>query len=164
MGCVVSGILALGSKEIAATLPVFIFIYEWYFFQKLSRSWIKRRGLQVLVIVGILAIVSVVYLQSDAGQKKLSLYDKKDFTLTQRVLTEFRVVIFYITLLLFPHPSRLNLDHDFSISHSLIDPLTTVLSMGAIGALIGLAIYLAKKDRLLSFSILWFLGNLVIES
>ncbi len=72
--------------------------------------------------------------------------------------------IFYITLLIFPHPSRLNLDHDFSISHSLVDPVTTMLSIGAIVGLIGLAIYMAKKERLLSFCILWFLGNLVIES
>jgi tetratricopeptide (TPR) repeat protein len=91
-------------------------------------------------------------------------YENRDFTLTQRMLTEFRVVIYYITLLIFPHPSRLNLDHDFPISHSLIDPITTMLSVGAIGGLIGLAIYMAKKDRLLSFCILWFLGNLVIES
>jgi hypothetical protein len=30
--CILSGLLALGSKENAATLPFFIVLYEWYFF------------------------------------------------------------------------------------------------------------------------------------
>ncbi|MCP4668729.1 MAG: tetratricopeptide repeat protein, partial [Deltaproteobacteria bacterium] len=97
-------------------------------------------------------------------EKILSSYAMRDFTLTQRVLTEFRVVIFYIGLLLFPHPSRLNLDRDFPLSHSLVDPATTLLSIGAIVGLFVLAVYLAKRERLLSFCILWFLVNLVIES
>jgi tetratricopeptide (TPR) repeat protein len=80
------------------------------------------------------------------------------------VLTEFRVVIFYISLLIFPHPSRLNLDHNFALSHLLIDPITTLFAIGAIAGLLGVAIYTAKRQRLLSFCILWFLGNLVIES
>jgi hypothetical protein len=46
----------------------------------------------------------------------------------------------------------------------LIDPITTLLSIGAIAGMVLLACYLMKKERLLSFCILWFLGNLVIES
>jgi len=94
----------------------------------------------------------------------LESYKTRDFTMTQRVLTEFRVVIHYISLLIFPHPSRLNLDYDFPLSYSLIDPITTLFSMGAIVGLIVLAVLLAKKERVLSFCILWFLGNLAIES
>ena len=43
-GCIVSGLLALGTKEISATLPVFIFLFEWYFFQDLDYKWIKQKG------------------------------------------------------------------------------------------------------------------------
>src|SRR5262249_27972579 len=35
-GCALAGLLALGSKEIALTLPGFLVLYEWYFFQDLS--------------------------------------------------------------------------------------------------------------------------------
>jgi Flp pilus assembly protein TadD len=105
-----------------------------------------------------------MYLGAHPLESILATYEARDFTLTQRVLTEFRVVIFYISLLIFPHPSRLNLDHDFALSHSLMDPITTLLSIGALAGLVGLAIFTAKRDRLLSFCILWFLGNLVIES
>jgi Flp pilus assembly protein TadD len=163
-GCILSGILSLGSKEIAATLPFVIFLYEWYFFQKLSWNWLRRHLLPFAAILMFFAVASYIYLGGHPLEKILMAYEAGNFTLTERVLTEFRVVIYYISLLLFPHPSRLNLDYDFPISHSLIDPLTTVLSLGIITGMIGLAFCLVKKDRLLSFAILWFFGNLVIES
>jgi Flp pilus assembly protein TadD len=163
-GCIMAGILALGSKEIAVTLPLFILLYEWYFFQELSRTWLKRHFPPFVGILILLALVALMFLGAHPLERILTSYETRDFTLTQRVLTEFRVVFFYISLLIFPHPSRLNLDHDFPISYSLIDPITTLLSMGTIMGLIGLSLYMAKKERLISFCILWFLGNLVIES
>jgi tetratricopeptide (TPR) repeat protein len=163
-GCIFACLLSLGSKEIAVTLPFFIFIYEWYFFQDLSWAWLKRHAFPFLGILILVAIVVLMYLGVHPFDKILKTYGTRDFTLIQRVLTEFRVVIYYITLLIFPHPSRLNLDHDFPISHSLTDPITTLLSIAAIAGFIALAIFKAKKERLLSFCILWFFGHLVIES
>jgi hypothetical protein len=87
--------------------------------------------------------------------------DRCDFAF---LYLSLRVVIYYISLLVFPHPSRLNLDRDFPLSHSLTDPVTTLLSLLTIVGLIGFAVYRAKRQPLLSFCILWFLGNLVIES
>jgi Flp pilus assembly protein TadD len=163
-GCILSGILSLGSKQIAATLPFVIFLYEWYFFQNLSWGWLRRQLLPLAAILMFFAAAAYNYLGGHPLEKILLAYEARDFTLTERVLTEFRVVIYYISLLLFPHPSRLNLDYDFPMSHSLIDPLTTVLCLSIITGLIALAFGLAKKERLLSFAILWFFGNLVIES
>jgi tetratricopeptide (TPR) repeat protein len=94
----------------------------------------------------------------------LKTYEIREFTLSQRILTQFRVIIFYISLLVFPHPSRLNLLHDFPLSYSLFNPITTLFSLIAILGAIGLAIRIAKKEHLISFCILWYFGNLVIES
>ena len=162
--CLMSGILALGTKETAATLPCFILLYEWFFFQDLSREWLKRQ-LPFLIGVFILLVgVSLIYLGDHPFAKILSRYEFRNFTLTQRVLTEFRVVILYLSLLIYPHPNRLNLDYDFPLSHSLIDPLTTLLALVAIIGLLTWSLCLAKKDRLISFCLLWYFGNLVIES
>jgi hypothetical protein len=40
----------------------------------------------------------------------------RDFSGVERVLTQGRVQMFYLSLLLWPAPSRLNLDHDFAVS------------------------------------------------
>ena len=163
-GCMLSGLLALGTKEIAATLPLFIFLYEWYFFQDLSRTWLKR-GLifgaaMLLLIIG----VSYLYLDGQPLTRLMAGYQTRNFTLVQRVLTEGRVIMLYLSLLIYPNPNRLNLDYDFPISHSLLDPITTLLSWSVIIACLALAVGLARKDRLLSFCLLWFLANLAIES
>jgi tetratricopeptide (TPR) repeat protein len=91
-------------------------------------------------------------------------YQKWDFTLTERVLTQFRVVLFYLTLLIYPHPSRLNLDHDFSLSKGIFDPSTTLISILIVIGIMGYSVWVAKKRPLISFCILWYFGNLVIES
>jgi len=164
LGCILSGILSLGSKEIAATLPFFIFLYEWFFFQELSLKWLKRNSIYFLFIFLFIVFFAFFFLDYHPIKIILSTYKTRDFTLWQRVLTEFRVVIYYMSLIIFPHPTRLSLLHDFSISHSFINPITTLLSFMAILGLMVMSIWLAKRERLLSFCILWFLGNLVIES
>jgi len=84
--------------------------------------------------------------------------------LPQRVMTEFRVVIYYLSLLFYPQPSRLILDHDYPLSDAFLDPFSTLTCCVLIITIFGLSVYLAKKDRLISFALFWFLGNLVIES
>ncbi len=159
-----AGLLAVGTKQISATLPVFIILYEWYFFQGVSLKWGRQHFLVLGGLLLFLIIISLIYLDPDPVFRILSAYKHRDFTLLQRVLTQFRVVILYIGLLLWPQPSRLNLDHDISLSYSLTDPVTTLISMAVITALIALAILTAKREPLLSYGILWFFGNLAIES
>jgi hypothetical protein len=163
-GCVVSGILAFGTKEIAATLPLFVFLYEWHFLQDLSRTWLKRGVIFGAAMLLMMMVVSYLYLDGNPLTRLTAGYQIRDFTLGQRVLTEFRVVILYLILLFYPNPSRLNLDYDFPISYSLLHPITTLLSLSVIVACLVMAAWLARKDRLLSFCLLWFFINLVIES
>lgn len=164
VGCVIAGIFALGCKEIAATLPLFILLYELYFFQELKSSRLKHYLPYIISVFIISVFIGLRYLGSTPLESILSEYDRLEFTLTERLLTQPRAVIYYISLLAYPSPGRLNFDHNFTLSHSLIDPLTTLPSIAAICVLIGLAFYMAKRQPLLSFCILWFFGNLVIES
>lgn len=163
-GSLFSGIMALGTKEIAVTLPFFLVLYEWFFFQELKLSWLKRHGLKFAGVFFVIILIAMMYLGENPLIKIVSMYERRDFTLMQRLLTEFRVVVLYISLLLFPHPSRLNLEHDFSLSGSLIDPISTILSLSFIILCFVFSLAIAKKERLFSFCILWFLGNLVVES
>lgn len=164
IGAFFSGIIALGSKENSVTLPFFLILYEWFFFQDMKQDWLKRNGVYFLGIFSLFLLLVFIYVGGNPFAKILSQYQTRDFSLVQRLLTESRVVIYYLTLLAFPHPSRLNLEHDFPLSYSLTDPVTTIVSIGFIIGMLIVAILIAGKERLLSFCILWFLGNLVLES
>ena len=163
-GCGVTGLLALGTKEIAATLPVVVGLYEWYFFQGLRRDWLRSwRVYGAGGLVGWGLLLAWVYLRGERLDVSAA-YPEHDFTQWERVMTEWRVVLLYLRLLFFPHPSQLNLDHDFVLSRSLLDPPTTGLALVALLGLVGLAWVLAPKERLLSFCLVWFLLHLVLES
>lgn len=160
-----AGLLAIGSKEIAATLPVIILTYEWFFFQNLSLTWLRRRLPWIIGAVAIICLLAFFYLNGHLLQTFFSNdCQGRDFTRAERILTQFRVIVHYIGLLLYPHPSRLFLDYNFSLSSSLFEPLTTFISAGLLISTLMAAILLSRKERLLSFCLLWFFGNLVIES
>ena len=164
--CGLSGLLALGTKEIAALLPVVLGLYEWYFFQDLCWHWLKRRGFPMLggLVVCGLGLVWVYTLGHPLTRlSNISQGYLGHVTLGERLLTEFRVVCFYVRLLLFPHPSQLTLEHDFTVSRALLDPPTTLLAIVALVGLVVLACSLAPKHRLMSFCLGWFILHLVIE-
>ncbi len=165
--CMICTFLGVGSKEIVATLPFALILYEGFFFRDLDRQWMRR-----LALLGVVAIVGVfvgVWLYSGNGPAAMAQwiqdgYETRPFTLTERLLTQTRVLVFYLSLIVFPHPSRLNLDHDVMISTALLAPPTTLASLLLIIALVMLAVVRARKNRLASFAVFWFFGNLVVES
>jgi protein O-mannosyl-transferase len=164
VGSGLSGFLAIGSKEIAATLPLFIFLYEWYFFQDLNWGWLKKKLYWLVGSFLVMGGIAFIYTNGQIFNVIANSCSDRDFSTMERVFTQFRVVIYYISLIFYPNPDRLSLDYNFPISVSLLSPPTTLLSLLVLVVLIGLAIVLARRERLLSFCILWFFGNLVIES
>ncbi len=160
----VSGLMALLCKPIAGTLPLTIFFYEWYFFHNLELDWIKRRSRWVILSVLLFITIAATYLWLISLEQSLALYQSQHFLPTQRILSELPVMIYYISLLIYPHPARLNLDYDFPQSISLMQPGTTAISLGALSLLVAAVIIATPKHRISSFAILWFLINLAIES
>ena len=157
-------ILSMASKEIALTLPGLIFVYEWFFFQDLNRVWLKKSAIYLVTgLTGLVAATCLVYKEPLLGFLT-TIYQPRGYTAFERILTEGRVIFIYMSLLVYPHPSRLTLNHDIPISHSLIDPLTTLLSFVGLFALAVLTVLAAKRYRLFAFCIIWFLANLSIEA
>jgi len=163
-GCLISWILALGSKETAAILPFTLLLYEWFFLQDLDKNWLKRNLKYFTGLIALLALVAYLFLGANPLDTILGSYTHRDFTMGERVLTQFRVLVYYLSLLLYPHPARINLLHSIPTSHSLFDPVTTFFSLLILTGFLVLAFCLAKKQRLISFCILWFFIHLVIES
>jgi Tfp pilus assembly protein PilF len=153
-------LLALGSKEVAIALPAGIWLCEWLFIRGGDATFLRRSawiGVPVLVIGG-LVLYALILPEVGLG------YDGRPFSGPERLLTELRVVIFYLGLALAPLPSRLNLLHEFPLSHSLLDPPSTLLCGLALVAMTLLALSLARRAPLLAFGFAWFLTFLAVES
>ena len=159
-----SGLCALASKENTATLPLIILLYEWFFFQDLKLRITKHRMVCVGTAVILFLVIAWLFLGGPPMERIIGSYTRRDFTLVERVLTEFRVIVYYISLFFYPSPSRLNLDHDYPLSQTMLTPGTTLLSFVALSGLLIGSIYMARRHRLPAFCILWFLVSLSIES
>jgi tetratricopeptide (TPR) repeat protein len=156
--------LALGSKEIAATLPVIIVLTEYFFFRDSQKTWPGIGTGYLLFAFAATAGVVAIYLSGEPGAAITEQYAGRDFTPGERLLTELRVLVFYLSLMALPYPGRLSLDHSFTISHSLTDPMTTLAAVAILVGLLFAALRLGRRHPTLSFCIMWFLVTLSIES
>ena len=160
LGCGIAAVCAFASKENAAMLPVSIFVFDLLLIQGVSkRNLIKNLK---IAIVPFLLVLFLGWSYTDLTSI-LSGYENRPFDCSERLLTESRVFIFYISLLVYPIYSRLTLLQDIQISESLFSPWTTLPSVFLLAGVVALGIYLARKRPLIAFCIFFFLINHVIE-
>jgi len=151
--------LGLGSKAIAAPLPLALWLYEWCFGQQFDLAWARRKVIWLLLPLVAFGI-GFAWLFDDLQIE----FGRRDFTMSERVMTQLRVVFFYASLIALPLPSRQNLLHLTPTSHSLLDPITTGLSLLGLLALLGFAVWLAPRRPVSAFGIAWFFLHLAVES
>jgi len=158
--CAVAMLLAFGSKETAAMLPVSLFIYDLFLIQGAERDTVRKNLKFAFIPFAVVIILANSYLDISSI---LDDYRVRSYTVGERLLTEPRVIIFYISLLIYPIHSRLTLLHDFDISKSLIEPWTTLPAILIIVFSVGYALTIARKRPLVSFCILFFFLNHLLE-
>jgi len=168
LGLGVGFLLALGTKENAITLPLALVLVEWIFFQN-GRQCLADRRVGIVVASGAALTAFFVYLFFFLSDQNIIHtlnrgYDIRPFTLSERMLTQPRVLLFYISLLIYPIPQRLSLEHDFVVSTSLLEPWSTLPAILAVAAIIAFGVMAARKRPLLGFAILFFFLNQAVES
>lgn len=160
-----SGLLALGTKQTAVTLPLMILLYEWFFFRDLDAVWFKRAMLRfVLPAVAVVVALGLYFTHGDPFSQIAKGYEQRNFTMGERLLTQPRVILFHLSQVLVPLPQRFSLLHSMEFSHSLIRPWTTVPAIALLGALFATAIATARRHRAIAFGILWVFITLALES
>jgi tetratricopeptide (TPR) repeat protein len=166
LGLLVFGPLAFLCKEIGVLLPLFMLVVEICFFRFRTATLPGRRALYVFfaitVVLPTLWVASYLLLHPEwiTGG-----YAARTFSLQERLLTEGRALWFYLSLLVFPGPSRFGFFHDdFGISHGIVDPWTTLPAVLGIFGLLALGPLLLRKAPLISFAILFYFAGHVLES
>jgi hypothetical protein len=154
-------LLALGSKETAYLLLPILLLYELCFHHSWWRPWFAERLSTVPESIiwassglAVLLTILAIWLQFGSYIYWFETMPSRDFSGYERVLTQGRVQFFYLSLLLLPLPSRLNLDHEFLVSRSLLDPLTTLPALIGILIIIILAIRFIPTRPQLAFPVL----------
>ena len=163
-GCAVSFLGGLASKENAATLPLALLLVEFLFFQDLGRKRSRQIfwGTAVLTILVILGLGLLLFFKGNP--LNVLNYHHRYFSPLERLLTEPRIVLHYLSQIFYPLSNRLSIEHDVALSSSLFSPWTTLTSILIICGLIGLGLATARKQPVVSLAILFFFLNHIIES
>jgi len=167
-GCFLCLLLAMGSKENAVTFPLSLALVEIVFFKKFSEGAYLKNSFRIIlaaiISTGILSILVAYTTMSHPFAYISHISSVRSFTLIERLLTEPRVVIGYLSQIFYPLLTRFSIDHSVTLSTSLLDPVTTVVSISLISGLLSFAIFQLRKMPVLSFCILFYFLNHIIES
>ena len=164
-GLFVCGGLAVFSKENGVLLPLYMLVLEITLFRFRSRSGQADTKIITffIMVVAIPAMLALLYLASHTTTYLN--YSGRDFTLTERLLTETRVLVFYLKMILMPSIRELGLYHeDIAISHGMLDPPTTLFSIMVLVGMLASALLLLGKRPLISLGIFWFFAGHSLES
>ncbi|MCI5123049.1 MAG: hypothetical protein D3925_00870 [Candidatus Electrothrix sp. AR5] len=158
-------LLALGSKENAALLFPSIILLEGTFFlqfKKIQTFAQKKRklfSLLSLILLGLILVTSWHFIET-----QLPSYGQRTFTMSERLLTEARLLFLYLSQIFYPTASSLSIAHDIPLSTSLFTPWQTLPALtGCIGLLVFATVHVHKRP-LLSFAILYYALNHLVES
>jgi hypothetical protein len=158
--------LAFFSKENGALLPAFMLLVEIVFFRFQAPSSGARSTLIVLFGVTVIlpGIAALTYLIVHPGWLTAG-YSVRDFTLGERLMTEARILWFYIQTIFVPNLSQLGMYHDdIPVSKGLFNPESTFFACLGILLLPVVAGLIWKRQPIAAFGILFFLVGHSMES
>lgn len=160
--CLVCYLLAVGTKQNTVVFPVTLLLIELIFIQQIR----ALRSMNTLLLCLLLAIsaTAVYFILNWKYDLTGQAFANRSFTLVERVLTEPRVVLHYLSQIVYPLPWRFSVIHDVKLSHSLFNPPTTLFSILTIIGLVVFALAKRKEFPILSFGLLFYFLNHVVES
>lgn len=160
MICWPAGILA---KETALLLPLYILLYEWLVLDSFDRLAPRARRIGLALLASAF-IAGLVVLAANWSFIE-STYRVRDFTVAQRLMTEARVLWFYVEQILLPRPELFSLHHDdFQVSRSLSVPPATAWAIAGWIAVLVVGFWQRRRRPWLSLGIFWFLAGHSLES
>jgi tetratricopeptide (TPR) repeat protein len=159
-------VMALFSKENAVLIPLIILLIELVLFQH-EKPWATFKALsntrKRLILASVLSLCLLALLW--AIDYASGGFNNRPFTMLERILTESRVLCFYISLILIPRINGFGIFHDdIALSTSLFTPWTTIISIAFIIGLLITAFYCRKKNPLFTLGIGWFFIGHLLES
>lgn len=161
--------LALGflGKENIIVLPGLLLLVEFFYFS--ARS-LPARDLRIIVaffcIIALLPVVTGLSYLALHPSLVTSSYLNREFTMSERLLTELRVLWHYVSVLLLPNGAKMGLVHDdFLLSRGWLSPVTTLLAaVSWIGVVLFAVIRFGRRRPSIAFGIIFFLLAHSLES
>jgi tetratricopeptide (TPR) repeat protein len=157
--------LSIFSKENGILIFLYVLLIEVFVFS--SGQFVRHeRTFQRLLLAGLAIVCCAVWYVVISEPTFIARgYSGREFTIDQRLLTEFRVVSWYIFQLFSPSLQEMSLYHDdIVLSDGLLTPISTLLSSVFIFLSLFAATLARKRHPIISLSVFMFFASQLIES
>ncbi len=171
MVCGLAGCMALATlcKANGILLPLLIATLELTVLQKWApipedRRFLHRKLCLLMLVVPSIAVLGYL-LRTGIVMTSVDLSGSRAWTIGERLLTQPRVLLDYLSMIVVPRPYTAGLfNDDFPVSTSLLSPLSTLPALAAIIALPAWAIVWRLRYPTLAAAILFFFAGHLLES
>jgi hypothetical protein len=159
---IVGGLLAVFSKENGVLIVLYIAVIEITLLHREPKPKYWQYFVYSFIFVPI--ALAAIYLVFNF-QNFVVGHNYRDFTLTEHLYTESRILIEYLQKILLPRPNAFGLFFDdYKISTGLLSPISTLICTLIIIGLFVSAWVIRVKQPVLAFGILWFFAGHALES
>jgi len=154
---------AILSKENGFITLFLILILEYFLFRKGDYKILARKEFILAFLIFIL--LSAFYLFYHRSFSDLqALYEMRGFTLYERILTQPKILLYYLSLIIYPLPQRLSLEHEIIISTGIFSPPQTFFYLIIIISSIGGCIFSKRIPLLVRLGIIFYFMAHSVES
>lgn len=156
--------LAMFSKETGVLFVPYVAVYEAILHRRITNG-LDNFAKMFFGLLGLACAGLLIYLCFTPAASLLQSYHTRAFSLSERVMTETRIVWAYSKMIIAPTLSDFGLYHDdIKVSTSLLAPVHTIFSILALASTVILAWFVRNRAPLVSFAVLWFLAGHSLES
>lgn len=153
------------AKETAVLVPGYALLVELTVLRFAAKRPVIGRAWKIFYIVGSVSALTVFLGYVLPHYATAAAYTGRDYNAWERELTQLRALSMYIGWCVLPLLSQLHFYYDnYTISTSLLHPVTTLFGGLFLLTLLGLAIAMRRRRPLLALGIGWFFMAHVLTS
>lgn len=159
------GVLATLSKENGVLLTLYALVLELTLLGSLKPDPVamRLRAWKTIFLVAPLVVLAGHFALNWDGI--IAGYLKRDFTMTERLLTQPRILFDYLGQIGLPRLNGSGLFHDdYLISEGAFQPPSTLLAITGMVILLVSSVWLRRRFPVYAFAVLWFFSGHALES
>lgn len=161
--CGLAILCALFSKENGLIVLPLLLVLEFFLFQNGNIKNILSPTF-FICLTAIIVISVLFFFYSTSLENLQNLYAKRSFTPYERLLTQPKVLLFYLSLIFYPLPQRFSLEHEVLISTGIFSPPLTIFYLTVIIAAFFFCAFYRKIPILIRMAGLFFITAHIVES
>ncbi len=161
--CLLFALLGFFTKQNTATLPLALLLIEVLFFRASWRRLLLAGGLALLGLFLAWVLLALVFNYSPFSLSAMQALTRDTTEISRSAYLATQSVVLWIYMKLLVWPVGLRVDYDFALMASFFDWRVMLALLGHL-ALISLALFMARRQPLIAFGILFYYLAHSVES